>query len=306
MPDLLQRFLIRPAAVRGEVVVLSESWREVVERHPMPAAVRDRLGELAAAALLLAATIQFDGTLILQIHGDGPVALYIVECAADGSFRATVRLRENAGESIAPSTPFAALVNAHGKGRFAVTLEPRAAGQPSTQGIVPFEGETVAEVLENYMARSEQVPTRLWLAADHQQAGGLLLQRLPTEGGHVVSDPDGWERLQSLGQTISTPELLTLKPAEILHRLFWQETKDEGDRRVLRFACRCSRERVANMLRMLGAPEIESILVEREQVEVRCEFCNQPYAFDAVDCAQLFLDGLPITTENPQNPDVKH
>lgn len=173
MTDCLQRFLIRPAAVRGEVVSLSAAWREVVQRHEMPAAVRDRLGELAAAALLLAATVRFDGTLILQIHGDGPVALYVVECPPDGSFRATVRLRDGVDPKadIDPDTPLSALVNVNGGGRFAVTLEPRERGQPVTQGIVPFEGETVAQVLENYMARSEQIPTRLWLAANATQAG---------------------------------------------------------------------------------------------------------------------------------------
>jgi molecular chaperone Hsp33 len=308
MTDCIQRFLIRPAAVRGEVVSLSAAWREVVERHVLPAAVRDRLGELVAAALLLAATIKFDGTLILQIHGDGPVALYVVECPPDGSFRATVRMRDGVDPAIpiAPETPLSVLVNANGGGRFAVTLEPRERGQPVTQGIVPFEGETVAHVLENYMARSEQIPTRLWLAANATQAGGVLIQRLPTQGGLPIADTDGWPRMQHLGDTITATELCSVTPQEILHRLFWQESKEEGETRPLHFACRCSRERVGGMLKMLGEAEVESILTERETVEVRCDFCNQAYTFDAVDCAQLFLGPEALSSDVMTDPQVRH
>ncbi len=308
MTDCLQRFLIRPAAVRGEVVSLSAAWREVVDRHVLPAAVRDRLGELVAAALLLAATIKFDGTLILQIHGDGPVALYVVECPPDGSFRATVRMRDGVDPaiSIPAETPLSALVNANGGGRFAVTLEPRERGQPVTQGIVPFEGETVAQVLENYMARSEQIPTRLWLAANATLAGGVLIQRLPTQGGLPVEDTDGWPRIQHLGDTITATELCSVTPQEILHRLFWQESKEEGEPRPLHFACRCSRERVGGMLKMLGETEVESILTERENVEVRCDFCNQAYTFDAVDCAQLFLGPEAVSSDVMTDPKVRH
>jgi molecular chaperone Hsp33 len=308
MTDCLQRFLIRPAAVRGEVVSLSAAWREVVDRHAVPVAVRDRLGELAAAALLLAATIKFDGTLILQIHGDGPVALYVVECPPDGSFRATVRMRDGVDPaiSIPAETPLSALVNVNGGGRFAVTLEPRERGQPVTQGIVPFEGETVAQVLENYMVRSEQIPTRLWLAANATRAGGVLIQRLPTEGGLPVEDVDGWPRMQHLGDTITAAELCSVSPQEILHRLFWQESKEEGDLRPLHFACRCSRERVGGMLKMLGEAEVESILTERETVEVRCDFCNQAYTFDAVDCAQLFLGPETVSSDVMADPQVRH
>ncbi len=308
MTDCLQRFLIRPAAVRGEVVSLSAAWREVVDRHVLPAAVRDRLGELVAAALLLAATIKFDGTLILQIHGDGPVALYVVECPPDGSFRATVRMRDGVDPaiSIPAETPLSALVNANGGGRFAVTLEPRERGQPVTQGIVPFEGETVAQVLENYMARSEQIPTRLWLAANATLAGGVLIQRLPTQGGLPVEDTDGWPRIQHLGDTITATELCSVTPQEILHRLFWQESKEEGEPRPLHFACRCSRERVGGMLKMLGETEVESSLTERENVEGRCDFCNQAYTFDAVDCAQLFLGPEAVSSDVMTDPKVRH
>jgi molecular chaperone Hsp33 len=274
-PDSLERFLLRDAPVRGEIVSLDAAWRQVVQRHDLPACVRDRLGELAAAALLLTATLKFDGSMVLQIHGDGPVALLVVECDAAGRFRATVKMRESV--EVPENADLRALVNAGGRGRFAVTLEPREPGQQPYQGIVPFEGRTVAEVLERYMARSEQVPTRLWLAADDARA------------------TDGWPRLCQLADTLEPAELLGLPPAQVLHRLFWQERLHAFDRRGCSFGCRCSRDKVAAMLRMLGREEISSILEERGSVEVRCEFCNLDYMFDAVDSAWLFTQTPPHT-----------
>jgi molecular chaperone Hsp33 len=298
--DTLQRFLLRGAPVRGEVVSLDASWREVADRHAFPRSVRDRLGELCAAGLLLSASLKFDGALILQIHGDGPVSLLVVECEADGSFRATAKLRD--GETCPEDADLATLVNAHGRGRFVVTLDPRtdSPNRQPYQGIVPFEGRSVAEVLERYMARSEQVPTRLWLAADDARATGLLLQRLPSEGGNAAErtaeppdgggdDDDGWNRMQHLADTVTRDELLALPAESVLRRLFWQEPLHAFDSRGPRFACTCSREKVAAMLRMLGRAEIESIVAELGSVGVRCEFCNTPYEFDAIDGAKLFL-----------------
>ncbi len=304
MSDSLQRFMLEGAPVRGEIVSLDHAWLEVVDRHALPPSVRDRLGELSAAALLLAASLKFDGALVLQIHGDGPVALFVVECDAQGSFRATVKLRE--GSAIPSDAGLRDLVDRAGGGRFVVTLDPRTSSpnrQPY-QGIVPFEGESVSEVLEQYMARSEQVPTRLWLAADGRRSVGLLLQRLPEEGGTApgsARDDDGWNRMQKLADTISTQELLGLPSAKVLERLFWQEPLRAFDRRDCRFACTCSREKVAAMLRTLGRDEIDGILSEFGKVDVHCEFCNLAYAFDSVDCAGLFVPGL-----SPETPDRPH
>lgn len=307
--DTLERFLLRGAPVRGEAVSLDASWREVSGRHAFPRSVRARLGELCAAGLLLSASIKFDGALILQIHGDGPVALLVVECEADGSFRATAKLRED--QPCPEDADLGALVNRHGRGRFVVTLAPRgdAPSRQPYQGIVPFEGDSVAEVLERYMARSEQVPTRLWLAADEHRATGLLLQRLPDEGGHAplwspgpaddgtpgasspvaAPDDDGWNRMQRLAETLTRDELLALPLVTVLRRLFWQEPLHAFDARSPRFACTCSRDKVASMLRTLGRDEVDAVVAERTTVEVRCEFCNTPYRFDAIDVARLFL-----------------
>ncbi len=298
MSDTLQRFLLRGAPVRGEIVSLDDAWLEVVNRHELPPSVRDRLGELSAAALLLAASLKFDGTLVLQIHGDGPVALFVVECAPGGSFRATVKVRE--GATVARDAALRDLVDRQGGGRFVVTLDPgtKSPNRQPYQGIVPFEGESVAKVLEHYMVRSEQVPTRLWLAADGRRSVGLLLQRLPDEGGEAArsaggrADEDGWNRMQQLADTITRDELLQLPTSKVLERLFWHEPLHAFDRRECRFACTCSREKVASMLRTLGRDEIDGILAERGSVQVHCEFCNLAYDFDAVDCAGLFVAGL--------------
>ncbi|MEN9315707.1 MAG: hypothetical protein RIS35_2100 [Pseudomonadota bacterium] len=302
MSDSLLRFMLDGAPVRGEIVTLDASWLEIVTRHPLPQSVRDCLGELSAAALMLAASLKFDGSLVLQIHGDGPVALLVVECDAEGKYRATVKLRE--GDPPPPVANLRELVDAHGKGRFVVTLDPRtrSPSRQPYQGIVPFEGERLSEVLEKYMARSEQIPTRMWLAANGNRAVGLLLQRMPDIGGHGQAggetDTDAWSRMQQLAETVTSRELLELQPEEILHRLFWQERLMRLDERACRFACSCSRDRVGTMLKMLGREEVESILDEQTTVEVRCEYCNEPYAFDRIDCMRLFIEG--VQTEAPE------
>ena len=199
-PDRLLRFSFPAEGVRGQVIRLERAWIEVASRHrshesrEISPNLRQRLGELTAAGLLLSASLKFDGSLVLQIQSRGPVALFVVECENDARFRATVKIRE--GQRIMPDASLADLLGPLRQARFAVTLLPRSGtegtGQLSApyQGIVPFEGDTVAELLENYMARSEQVPTRLWLAADDQHAFGLLLQRMPKTGG-LAAPTDG-------------------------------------------------------------------------------------------------------------------
>lgn len=293
MSDRLTRFMLRAAPVRGEIVVLEDTWREILDRHTLVGPIRDCLGELSAAASLLAATLKLDGALVLQIQGDGPVALVVVECRSDGGFRATVKQRE---ERVSEAADLGALVNANGRGRFAVTLDPstRRDGAQPYQGIIPFDGDGVAEVIESYMRRSEQIPTRLWLAADARRATGLLLQRLPDDGGSTAkgSDPDAWNRVQRLAETLGRDEMLSSNPDQILHRLFWQETLVAFDQRPIMFRCDCTRERVAAMLRMLGRAEVDDIIAERGEIDVGCDYCNTHYRFDPVDAAAVFASGL--------------
>lgn len=276
MTDSLQRFIFEGVPVRGEIVHLDATWRAVLERHDYPEPLRAVLGELMAAAALLSATLKFDGSLILQMQGSGTVKLIVVECTSEQTMRATAKWD---GELRGVS--FRELV---GDGRFVITIAP-SDGKQTYQGIVELTGDSVSEVLEHYMATSEQLETRLWLGADGAQAAGMLLQRVPgSEGG----DPDAWNRAVTLGGTVTDRELLTLPARQIIHRLFHEEDVRVFDARILSFRCSCSRERVVNMLRLLGHAEVRSIVAEQGEVDVNCEFCNKRYALDAVDAEQIF------------------
>ena len=302
----LHRFLFEGLPVRGILVRLTEGWREVLARRagaevPWPAPVQQLLGEMAAAGILMHANIKFAGDLILQVFGDGPVKLAVAEITADLAFRVTATV---SGE-VAPTADFASLLNVHGKGRCAITLAPvdRRAGQQPYQGVVPLHGDAreplraIAPVLEHYMLQSEQLDTRLVLAADEQVAAGLLLQRLPTAGGAVdetrIGRDEDFNRVAHLAATLTRDELLNLDPDTILRRLFWEEklTRFAPLRGAAapRFACSCSREKVGAMLRGLGRSEIDDIVREQGQVEVGCEFCGQRYRFDPVDAGELFV-----------------
>lgn len=288
------------AAVRGEAVHLSDTWRRIVEHHAYPAPVERLLGELTAATALLASNLKFDGTLILQIHGDGPVKLAVVECQSDLRLRATAKLRD--GATVDDGASLQSLVNRHGQGRCALTLDARnrQPGQQPYQGIVPLEGDSVAQVIESYMRNSEQLQTRLWLSCDGARAAGLLLQKLPTEGGRLKGDDDAWPRLGALADTVSPAELVQLSPAELARRLFWQESPQVAARLSPRFECTCSRERIGRMLLSLGREEVDGIVAELGAVTVTCDFCHAQHAFDAVDIGELFATGTnPGANVNP-------
>jgi molecular chaperone Hsp33 len=276
----------------------------VIEHHDYPAPVLALLGEMTAAATLLAANIKFNGALTLQVHGDGPVKLLVVECQPDFRLRATAKLRE--GSDIAPGAGLRALVNAHGQGRCAITLDPleRLPGQQPYQGIVPLAGDSIAHALETYMRQSEQLDTRLWLAADDKVASGVLLQKLPAEGGRAAQshDTDAWDRTTTLASTLTLPELLANGPEALVRKLFWQERLEHGAAFQPSFQCSCSRERIGRMLLSLGREEVEDIMREQGHVEVTCDFCNKAQMFDAVDVGQLFATG----DTSAHVPDRKH
>lgn len=277
--DSLQRFMFEQAPLRGEIVQLGTSWKAVLERHDYPPALRRLLGELLAAAVLLAATLKFSGRLVLQMQGKGPLRLLVVECDSDLMVRAMAHW-----EGDVEQAPLAATL---GDGTFSITIEP-ADGGNSYQGIVKVEGDSVAQALEGYMTRSEQLETRLWLEADDEHAGGLLLQRLPEESG---DDDDAWRRAGLLAATLSRKELLGLPTRQIVQRLFHQEEIRLFDAKPVFFHCACSRERVAAMLRLVGREEVVSLLDGQGAIEVDCEFCNKTYAFDRVDAEQALAAG---------------
>lgn len=298
--DTLQKFIFENAAVRGEFIDISATWRAVLARQSYPPAVQALLGEMVAATALLSANLKFNGSIIMQIHGDGPIRLLVVECDAQLRLRATAKLAPDA--VIADDATVPVLLNAHGKGRFIITLDPldKMPGQQPYQGIVPLDGDDVASVIENYMLRSEQLDTRLWLAADGGTARGLLLQKLPHHGGKeqavALSEDDAletWNRAVSLASTLKQPEMLATDIDTLMQRLFWEETIRVFDPAHPAFHCSCTREKVANMLKMLGQEEVESALAELGHVGVNCDFCANFYDFDPVDCAQLFASDAP-------------
>ena len=307
----LHKFIFDGLPVRGMLVRLTDSWQEILKRREAaggyPVEVIHMLGEMTAAGALMQGNIKFNGALILQIFGDGPVKVAVAEVQPDLSLRATATVTG----TIEPGATLSQLVNVNNLGRCAITLDPtdKLPGQQAYQGVVPLFGdqhekiENLSEVLEHYMLQSEQLDTKLILAADGNVAAGLLIQRLPVKGegnleGQIDSDVnedaigrnEDYKRISILASTLKREELLTLDVDTILHRLFWEEPHTRFEPLTPTFACNCSRERVSTMLRGLGVEEIESIIEERGSVGVTCEFCGAQYEFDPVDAAQIFTN----------------
>ena len=312
----LQKFLFDGQPVRGAIVRLTDAWTEILQRRaantatgPYPLPVQELLGEMAAAGVLMQSGIKFNGALVLQIFGDGPVKLAVAEVQSDLSLRATTTLKG----TIAEDASLSSLVNVQGGGRCAITLDPKDKfpGQQPYQGVVPLvdaQGgklERLSEVLSHYMLQSEQLDAMLVLAANDSVAAGLLVQRMPIKGeANIARDHahteeadqlgrnEDYNRIAVLAASLTREELLTLDVETILHRLFWEENllrfEPQQGEQGPRFACSCSRERVGRMLHSLGAAEVESVLAEQGHVEVGCEFCGQQYRFDPVDAAQIF------------------
>jgi molecular chaperone Hsp33 len=288
--DSLHRFMFEHYPIRGHLVHLDASWQALIEHRQYPAAIRDTLGEAVAASLLLAATIKFDGVLSLQLQGDGPVHLLLAQCTSGLGVRGLARYREDA---LDPGRTSPAAIDALvGAGNLTVTVESDDGAQ-RYQGIVSITGGRLADSLQIYFDNSEQLPTRLWLHADGGGVSGMLLQRVPGEGGVASAESaaaveDAWHRVQLIAATLTAAELATLSDEQILHRLFNEDDVRLYEPAPVYFRCRCSRERVTGMLQGLGESETRSIIAERGEVEVRCDFCNRAYLFDAVDVEHLF------------------
>jgi len=314
----LHKFLFDGLPVRGAIVRLTDAWQEILQRRavntstgPYPLPVQEMLGEMTAAGVLMQSNIKFNGALVFQISGDGPVKLAVTEVLTNLSVRSTVTM---IGDLPADAT-LTDMVNVHGKGRCAITLDPKdkQPGQQPYQGVVPLvdvDGqplESMAAILQQYMRQSEQLDTVLVLAANDKVAAGLIVQRMPikgeanlaagaqnTEEVDQIGLNEEYNRIAHLAASLTRDELLNLDVETILHRLFWEEkllrfVPEDGEGGP-HFACTCSRERVGNMLRSLGQEESDSILEEQGMIEVGCEFCGQQYRFDAVDVAHLFTE----------------
>jgi molecular chaperone Hsp33 len=276
--DSLQPFVFEHGGVRGGIVHLGATWNAVLERREYPAALRDVMGELMAAAALLASNLKFEGSMIMQLQGDGPVSLLVVECTGDLTLRAMAQWEGEPGGRVGDLL---------GGGRFVVTLDP-AGGTHRYQGVVELDGESVGDVLQHYMQRSEQLETRFWLAADASRACGMLLQKMP----HPGADLDLWNRAAVLASTLTREELLGISAPNLIRRLFHEEDVRVFTPRPVAFRCSCSTERVIGMLRMLGYDEVRQVLAQQDKVEVNCEFCNRRYGFDRVDVEQVFAAGV--------------
>jgi len=307
----LHKFLFEGLPVRGILVQLTDVWQEILKRRAenldtgaYPEPVRHLLGEMTAAAVLMQSNIKFNGALVMQIFGDGPLKLAVVEVQPNLNVRATAKVVGDLDGAQTLST----MGNVKNEGRCAITLDPltKLPGQQPYQGVVPLfddrrnKLDKFSEVLQHYMLQSEQLDTTLVLAADDKTAAGLLIQRLPIKGeGNLaakasMADEDeigrneDYNRISILAASLKNEELLQLDADTILRRLFWEEKLIRLETLAPSFACSCSRDRVSNMIRSLGADEVDSILSERNDVEVGCDFCGQQYRFDAVDAAQIF------------------
>lgn len=277
--DQVQRFLFDQTAVRGELVHLDDCVQEVLKRHNYPEAIAEQLGQLLAAAALLTATVKLDGTLSMEVRSPGPVSLMMAECntGAQGGdqLRAIARFADSPqGKSLQELTQ---------GGQLVITLDPKQGKR--YQGIVSLDRENLALCLEDYFANSEQLPTRIWLAADSHQAAGLLLQQLPDDASN--QDPDAWNRLTHLASTLQQDELLELEPLTLLHRLYHEETLRVFPPQALKFGCTCSRQRTSEAMASLGEAELQAILKEQGKIETQCHFCNTVYTFKQEDLPEV-------------------
>ena len=285
--DVLARFVFERVAVRGALVSLDDACREILACHAYPPPLARVLAELLAAAALLASTLKFKGALVVQLQGEGPVRLLVVECSANLELRATAQWNAEI-ERLAPDAPLSALAGDPASSRLAITLDPKDGG-PIYQGIVALAASSIASLIEHYLATSEQIDSRMVLAASGTRVRGMLLQRLPDAGER---DEQTWREAVARVDTLGPGELIAATGVDtFLRSCFSDDDVRLFTPRATRFRCSCSEERVANTLRMLGRAEIESILAEQGLVGVTCEFCNRRYTFVAEDARALFSGG---------------
>lgn len=284
--DVLRRFLFDDLAIRGEWLNLTDSWQAAKQHHNYPTAVTQQLGEALGAATLLSATIKFDGNLILQAQGDGPLKSLVAQSSNDRNIRGWARCEKNA-----TGNDFKSLL---GSGRMVLTIDPNQ-GEPY-QGIVPLVGEKISDAVENYFTQSEQLKTRLWIFANEQHVAGLFIQELPSE--NKIESEESWARIEALANTVTADELLSLPCETMLHRLFHEETLRLFEENSVAFKCRCSNEKVTTTLLSLGRAAVNDIITEQNEIVADCEFCSTKYHFDKVDIERIFSNALsqPSTT----------
>jgi molecular chaperone Hsp33 len=294
--DALTRFVFELAPVQGALVTLDAASRAILDCHAYPPALRRILAELLAASTLLASTLKFSGSLIVQLQGVGPVRLLVVECNDALELRATAQWDEASTAAFGPDATLAQLAGGATQGRLVITLDSKGNGT-TYQGIVTLETSSVAGLIEHYLATSAQLASRLVLVTDDGRAAGLLVQRLPGTEAMAPSPPDdAWARAAEQMARIEPVLLLAPGAAEtLLANFFPNDDVRVFQPRPVNFRCTCSRERVERALRIAGKAEIESILAEREDVVVTCEFCNHRYAFAEAEARAVFAPDIAST-----------
>jgi molecular chaperone Hsp33 len=287
--DRVRRFTLERHPIRGHVARLARSWMELREHQDYPPAVQQLLGEAVGAVVLLAATLKFNGTLTLQLQGKGLVNLLVAQCTHDFHVRGMAR-----HDPIGDTAGFRSLT---GEGQFVVTVEATDRAS-SYQGVVPITGDSLAESLEAYFYQSEQLPTRVLLASSLGAVAGMLVQRIPGEGGKQAPvDPAAleaaWMKTDHAMAGLEREALLGDDVEQRLVNMFGADEVRVFSGHEIVHECRCSRERVANVLRSLGQEEVRSVIAEQGSVTVTCEFCQRPYKFDPIDAEQLFAEVAP-------------
>jgi molecular chaperone Hsp33 len=273
--DALHPFLFENTPIRGNIATLQQTYIDALKHQNLPPAIKFALGELMVASALLISTLKMEGALILQLQSKGVLKLLVVECTSELGIRATAKWSDDIAQQ-----SFIELVK---DGQFVITLTPK--NSEPYQGIVALEGDSIAEMLEQYMLRSQQIDTTLWLHCDDNSASGMLLQKLPNQALH---DQDSWNRVNQLASTVTHHELCKLPPEALLLKLFNEEDVRLFNGRAISANCSCSREHVANMLEMLGENEIQSIIEEQGSIQIHCDFCNKLYLFDESEAIALF------------------
>ncbi|KTD31559.1 MULTISPECIES: Hsp33 family molecular chaperone HslO [Legionella] len=275
--DSLQRFMFEHASIRGEIAHLKETYQTIMAQRPYPPMVKHLLGEALISCLLLVGSIKFKGELSLQFQGDKRLPLLIVQCDDQLHLRAFASYQEDL------ETPDYA--EAFLKGQMALTINQYNTTQ-AYQSVVPIQATSMSENLMYYFAQSEQVASRLWLAVNEDMAAGMLLQLMPEQ--NTLQREQFWEYAIQLGQTVSEEELLNLDNKTLLHRLYHETELRLFDSRGVRFKCRCSEEKMKQVLIVLGEEEAKKLLEERGKIEISCDFCNKHYSYDAIDITLLF------------------
>jgi len=277
--NVLNRYLFEDLSVRGELVQLDKAYQQIITSKEYPAPIQTLLGELLVATTLLTATLKFEGSITMQLQGDGPVSLAVINGDNNQKIRGVARWEGDIAQD-------AGLHDLMGKGHLVITIEPKKGER--YQGVVGLEGNDIAEVLESYFLRSEQLKTRLWIRTGEQDgqphAAGMLLQVVPDGTG----TPEDFEHLEQLTNTVKNEELFTLQANELLYRLYNQEQVKVFEPQPVEFRCGCSRDRSGAAIVTVDRNEINDILAEEGSVSLHCDYCGTTYSFNSAEVEELY------------------